>query len=125
MDEPIRILIIDDEWLVRWALAITLKEHGCVVVERHDASSATQAVIESPGVFDVILLDYQLPDSRGLNLLATLKRFAPTSRVMMMSAHMSQDERDEASRLGASAFVPKPFDVDAVWDLVANKRSRQ
>jgi two-component system, NtrC family, response regulator AtoC len=124
MDEPIRILIIDDEWLVRWALATSLTPYGCVVVGREDASSGTRALTESSDAFDVILLDCKLPDSQGLNLLATLKRLAPTSRVMMMSAHMSRDEVDEALRLGASAFVPKPFDLDAVRELILNARSR-
>lgn len=125
MGEPIRILIIDDEWLVRWALASMLTHHGCVVVEREDASSGARALTESSDIFDVVLLDYKLPDSHGPNLLATLKRLAPTSSVMMMSAHMSQDEVEDALRLGASGFVPKPFDLDAVWALIVNARSRQ
>jgi len=125
MDEPIRILIIDDEWLVRWALATMLTHRGCVVVEREEANSGAQALTDSSDVFDVVLLDYKLPDTHGLNLLATLKRLAPTSSVMMMSAHMSQDEVEEALRLGASAFVPKPFDLDAVWGLIVNARSHQ
>ena len=124
MDEPIRILIVDDEPLVRWALARMLTHYGCVVVEREDASSSTQAVTESSEAFDVILLDYKLPDSRGLNLVATLKRLAPTSSVIMMSAHMSRDEVDEALRFGASAFVAKPFDLDAIWELILNARPR-
>jgi DNA-binding NtrC family response regulator len=125
MGEPIRILIIDDEWLVRWALASMLTHRGCVVVEREDANSGAQALSDSSDVFDVFLLDYKLPDTHGLNLLTTLKRLAPTSSVMMMSAHMSQEEVEEALRLGASAFVPKPFDLDAVWALIVNARSRQ
>jgi DNA-binding NtrC family response regulator len=125
MGEPIRILIIDDEWLVRSALASMLTHRGCVVVEREDANSGAQALTDSSDVFDVVLLDYKLPDTHRLNLLATLTRLAPTSSVMMMSANMSQEEVQEALRFGASAFVPKPFDLDAVWALTVNARSRQ
>jgi DNA-binding NtrC family response regulator len=124
MSEPMRVLIIDDERLVRWALARMLTRRGCVVVEREDAISGTQALTASSDPFDVILLDQILPDANGLDLLPTLKRFAPASTVMMMSAHMSRDEVDEALCLGASAFIPKPFDLDAVWALVLRTRSR-
>jgi DNA-binding NtrC family response regulator len=125
MSEPMRVLIIDDERLVRWALARMLTRRGCVVVDREDANSGTQALTATSDPFDVILLDQILPDANGLDLLPTLKRLAPASIVMMMSAHMSRDEVDEALRLGASAFIPKPFDLDAVWALVLQTRSRR
>lgn len=122
MYEPIRILIIDDESLVRWALASILTTHGCVIVERADAGSGMQALTESPGVFDVILLDHRLPDGNGLDLLPTFKQLAPTSSVLMMSAYMSGDEVDEALRLGASACMAKPFDLEAMWEQILNFR---
>ena len=118
MPDPIRTLIIDDEWLVRWALAHMLTHHGCIVVEREDVASGMRALTESSDGFDVILLDHKLPDGTGLDLLTTIKRLAPTSSVVMMSAYMSRDEVDEALRRGAVACVPKPFDVDAVCQLV-------
>ena len=122
MRDPIRILIIDDEWLVRWSLAHMLAQHGCVVVEREDARAGTRALEDSTDAFDVVLLDHKLPDGRGLDLLTTVTQLAPRSRVIMMSAHMSREEVDDARRLGASAFVPKPFDLDVVWDLVLRSR---
>jgi DNA-binding NtrC family response regulator len=121
--DSLHVLIVDDELLVRWALASMLGQHGCTVVDRADARSATRTVTESPGAFDLILLDYRLSDSDDLTLLARLKRLAPTTTVLMMSAHMSRDDQDEAMRLGAAAFVPKPFDLDDVWTLIQNVRS--
>jgi DNA-binding NtrC family response regulator len=116
--DPLHVLVVDDELLVRWALASMLAQHGCTVVECADARSATHAVTDSRWPFDIILLDYRLPDSDDLNLLAGLKHLAPETTMLMMSAHMSRDERDEATRLGAAAFVPKPFDLDDVWTLI-------
>lgn len=125
MCDPIRVLIVDDELLVRWALASMLIHYGCIVVQCDDAASATRALAESSDPFDVILLDYNLPDSRDVHLLTTVKRLAPSSTVMMLSAHMTREEADEAIRLGASAVVPKPFDLDAVWELIRRGRSRK
>jgi len=114
----LRVLLVDDDSLVRWALGCTLSQHGCVVVEDKDAKSAIRSVADAANVFDVILLDYRLPDAHGLGLITTLKQLAPRSRVVMMAADMSADELAEAVHRGASAFVPKPFDLDDVWTLI-------
>lgn len=114
----LRVLVVDDDSLVRWALGCALIQHGCVVVEQKDAASAIRSATDPSAVFDVILLDDRLPDARGLELLTTLKQLAPRSRVVMMSADMSAEDRAEAVLRGASAFVPKPFDLDEVWTLI-------
>jgi DNA-binding NtrC family response regulator len=121
-DPPISVLIVDDDMLVRWSLASILTDHGCTVSEREDARSAARAVEASPGVFDVILLDHRLPDTDGLQLLPRLKALAPDSKVVMMSAHMSGEEIDEAMRLGACAFVSKPFDLEDMWIQIQQQR---
>lgn len=118
------VLIVDDDLLVRWALAHMLNDHGCTVVEHEDARSATSTLTENGQVFDVILLDYNLPDSDDLRLLSTVRRLAPASKIVMMSAHMSRDEIDEALALGAAAFVPKPFDLDDMWALIVRTQPR-
>jgi two-component system nitrogen regulation response regulator GlnG len=120
----IRILIIDDDSLVRWTLARMLTRRGCTIVEREDGGSAVRTLTESTDVFDVILHDHNLPDGSGLELLTTLKRLAPATTVLMMSAHMSSDDVDESLRRGAAAVLPKPFDLDVVWDLIVEVQSR-
>ena len=115
----LHVLLVDDDALVRWALGCTLTQHGCVVVDDKDAKSAIRSVTDPSNVFDVILLDYPLPDAEGLELLTTLRQLAPQSRVVVMSAEIPADELAEAIRRGASAFVPKPFDLDDVWTLVS------
>jgi DNA-binding NtrC family response regulator len=114
----LRVLLVDDDSLVRWALGCTLLQHGCVVVEDKDGKSAIRSVADPANVFDVILLGFPLPEGDGLEVLTTLKYFAPGSRVFLMSADISADDRAEAVRRGASAFVPKPFDLDDVWTLI-------
>ena len=115
---PLRVLVVDDDSLVRWALGCALSQQGCVVVEKNDGASATCSLADGANEFDVILLDDRLPDVRGLDLLTTLKQLAPRTRVIMMSADMPADELVEAVRRGVSAFVPKPFDLDDVWTLI-------
>jgi two-component system C4-dicarboxylate transport response regulator DctD len=63
-----RVLIVDDEPLIRWSVSETLADHGCEVVETGDAHGARLAVGDDQP-FDVVLLDYRLPDSDDLSLL--------------------------------------------------------
>ena len=64
-----RILVVDDESLIRWSLVETLSDSGDEVVAVIDAESAVQAVTDSAVPFDVALLDFRLPDSNDLTLV--------------------------------------------------------
>src|SRR5262245_42661927 len=79
----LRVLVVDDEPLIRWSLAETLADQGHSVVETEDASGARAAVNDD---FDVVLLDYRLPDSDNLSLLASIRRRAPRAQVILMTA---------------------------------------
>jgi DNA-binding NtrC family response regulator len=114
-----RVLIVDDEGLIRWALSQALLERGCTIVEAADARSARHA-LETSGAreFDVVLLDYRLPDSQDLALLAHVRAASAKSRVVMMTADMSPDTIADAHRLGAVTVLPKPIDLGVVCAIV-------
>jgi DNA-binding NtrC family response regulator len=65
-----------------------------------------------------VLLDYHLPDSHDLTLLATIRRLAPLAVVIMMTAFGTPEMMDQALELGAFRVVPKPFDVHDIALLV-------
>lgn len=113
----LRVLVVDDEPLIRWSLTETLEQSGHVVVEAGDAESAIQAV-STRDPFDVVLLDYRLPDSNDLNLLAAIRKVAPASAVIMMTAFGTPEVMAGALELGAYQVIPKPFEVHEVAALV-------
>jgi DNA-binding NtrC family response regulator len=113
-----RVLIVDDEPLIRWSVAETLEERGYEVVQKGDASGARSAVW-SGDAFDVVLLDYRLPDSDDLSLLALIRRATPLAQVIMMTAFGRPDVVRAALDLGAYSVVGKPFEMQAIADLVA------
>jgi DNA-binding NtrC family response regulator len=115
---PAKVLVVDDEALIRWTLAQALGERGYDVTEAADARSAISAVEDVATPFDVVLLDYRLPDSADLRLLGTLKRLAPSSQVIMITAHNSPELTDGATALGAFRVLSKPFEVESVAALV-------
>ena len=68
----LRVLVVEDELLIRWAIAETLSDAGHVVIEAADAAGAVRALANSVEAIDVVALDYRLPDSRDLALLAAI-----------------------------------------------------
>lgn len=117
-DSPrLRVLVVDDEPLIRWSLSETLEQSGHAVVEAGDAESAIRSV-SAGEPFDVVLLDYRLPDSNDLNLLATIRKLAPTTAVIMMTAFGTPEVLTGALKLGAYQVIPKPFEVQEVASLV-------
>lgn len=112
----LRVLIVDDEPLIRWSLAQTLTERGHEVVEAADARDTRAAIKED---FDVVLLDYRLPDSDDLSLLASIRNRAPHTSVILMTAFGSPEVVRDVLELGAYRVINKPFDMAAIADLVA------
>ncbi|MBM3770071.1 MAG: response regulator [Acidimicrobiia bacterium] len=118
------ILVEDDELLIRWSLAETLSEAGHRVVEAGDGRAAIQAVMTTSRPFDVVLLDFRLPDSDDLTLLSRLRRLAPRARIIMMTAFGTAEMTQDARDLGAYDVVAKPFEMQDVERLVRASDSR-
>jgi DNA-binding NtrC family response regulator len=116
------VLVVDDEALIRWSLAETLRERGYAVTEAGDARTALAAIESSVEPFEVVLLDYRLPDSSDLRLLEKVRRLAPTARVIMVTAHNSPELGQGAAALGAYRVISKPFEVESLAALVNQAR---
>jgi DNA-binding NtrC family response regulator len=113
----LRVLVVEDEKLIRWAVREALAGSGHTVIEAEDAASARRFVSQSREPFDVVLLDYRLPDSRDFQLLDDLKRLRPASPVVMMSAETDPSLTAVALNHGARRVIDKPFDL-AILDSV-------
>ena len=118
----VTVLIVDDEALIRWSLAETLTDRGYGVLEAGDGRGAVEVLSDAPNPVDVIMLDYRLPDSNGLQLLARIRSLSPASRVVLMTAYGSPEVFAEAMTLGACCVVNKPIEMQDVADLVARAR---
>ena len=115
----LRVLVVDDEMLIRWALGQALGAKGCVVTEAASACDAVAAL--RAGEFDAIVMDYRLPDTAHLDLLRHVRTVSPNSRIVMMTAFGTTEMIDEALGLGVSRILDKPIDLDvavqAILDL--------
>lgn len=115
-NEKATILVVDDEHLLRWTLVTKLSSNGFAVME----SDTVGRVFEYPvDRFDLVLLDFRLPDGTGLDVLRRLRADGFTKSVIMMSAFAGSDITEAAASLGADDFIVKPFDVDALISRVS------
>jgi DNA-binding NtrC family response regulator len=112
------VLVVDDEALIRWSLAEMLGDRGYSVTEAVDGRMAVAAIENAEEPFDVVLLDYRLPDSADLRLLEKVRHLAPTSQVIMITAHNSPELAQGAAALGAYRVISKPFEVESLAALV-------
>jgi two-component system response regulator AtoC len=115
---PLRILIIDDEPLIRWSLSETLTDLGHLVTEAGDGAGAIDALGGGRAAVDVVVLDYRLPDSNDLSLLTAIRRLSPQSAVVMMTAYGTPEMTRRAIELGACRVVAKPFEVHEMAELI-------
>jgi len=105
-----RILVVDDERLVRWSLCQRLKADGYEVAE---AASVAEALAQST-IADALILDFRLPDGTGLDVLKQVHQADPDLPVIMLTADKDVETVVEAVKAGASDYVTKPFEVDDV-----------
>ncbi len=104
---PDRILLVDDEALIRKSLGQVLARRGYEVVVAASGEEARKLFGE--GDFALALLDLRLPDASGIDLLKEFKAREPEMLVIMMTAYGSVETAVEAMRLGAYDYVNKPF----------------
>ena len=113
-----KILIVDDEKLVRWSLSQKCAEFGCQPVEAGSAHEALKLMqSESP---DAVLLDLHLPDMSGIELLEKLKQAGEMPTVIMMTAAPQLDDVKTALRKGAYDFVSKPINFEELEVTLQN-----
>lgn len=113
-----RILVVDDEHLVRWTLCNAVRDWGYVPIEASTLRSAFE-------LFDsrqpaVTLLDINLPDGSGLDALREIKKRQPDAAVIIVTADVVIDQTIAALRAGASDFISKPFNLEQIRAAVYN-----
>jgi len=113
-----RILVVDDEPLIRWSVAEILADRGYEVSEADNAASAMRAFSPGARPVDVVFLDLRLPDCDDLRVLSAMRWLSPHTPIILMTAFGSRELFLEARRLGAFAIVDKPFEMDALQPLV-------
>lgn len=118
-----RILIVDDETIVRESLGSWFREEGYPVDVAGSAREALEKLTANN--WDIFLLDIRMPGMDGLELQRKIKESHPDSTIIIMTAYASVETAVEAMKQGAYDYIVKPFDPDDLEHLVRNAVERK
>src|SRR5580700_9210493 len=106
-----KILVVDDDYSIRVIAEISLAEVGGFTVLLADSPSQALSVLESETP-DIILMDVKMPEMDGPTLLAKIREIPKLAKIpiVLMSASVTDDERQRFASLGAKEVIRKPFD---------------
>ncbi|MGE5380973.1 MAG: sigma-54-dependent transcriptional regulator, partial [Methylocystaceae bacterium] len=107
-----RILVIDDEENMRWALKKALTKDGYQVITASDAGQGLELIKKHQP--DLVLSDVKMPGMDGMELLNTIRAENPELPVIMVTGFGSIELAVEAMKAGAADFILKPFDIETV-----------
>jgi DNA-binding NtrC family response regulator len=119
----VRILIVDDETIVRESLGSWFREDGCIV----DVAASGKEALEKLAAtgWDIFLLDIRMPGMDGLELQRKIREVHPDATIIIMTAFASVETAVEAMKQGAYDYIVKPFDPDDLEHLIRNAIERK
>ncbi|MFV2060374.1 MAG: response regulator [Gammaproteobacteria bacterium] len=117
MAQSLKVLIVDDDSLIREMLRLILSESGLTVSgEAGDGATTRRLLAENPP--HLVLLDIVLPGENGLELLSFIKKEYPEIHVIMISGEPSSKRVQSAISSGARGFIVKPFNAQNVMSAI-------
>jgi len=122
MRAPSRILIVDDEDVVRRSYASALASH-CRAECAADGEEAMRAMERAP--FDLVLLDLRMPGAGGMSVLEAMKRRWPDREVVVITGYPTVETAKEAVRLGAFDYLAKPIGPDELLGAACRALTRK
>ena len=112
----LKVLLVDDEMLIRYSLQRLIEREGFSVITAESGLEALrQFEQEKP---DIVILDIRLPDTSGLTLLKTIKEISPSVTVVMVTACPDIQSSVEAMKMGAFDYLDKPIDIEKLMNIL-------
>ena len=116
------VLVVDDEPIVRKSCRLVLEDAGWQVLE---AGSAGEAVaLLGSTVPRLLIVDYKMPGEDGMRLIARLRSMGIRTPAVLMSGYSTEETARDAERLGALAFLGKPFTPDELTATIQQVLNR-
>ncbi len=105
-----KILIVDDEQNMLWAMKKALKSEAYKIITASDGIEAIKHFKEHE--LDLVLLDLRMPKMNGMQVLKEIKKLNSDIPVIMITAHGTMESAIEAMKIGALDYISKPFEID-------------
>lgn len=113
-----KVLVADDEEVLRMLIVDTLEDEGFAIDEASDGEEAWQFLQNNQ--YDLVILDYMMPGYTGLELLEKIKKAGngDQGKILMLSAKSQASEKEQVLQAGADSFMAKPFSPLKLIELV-------
>ena len=110
LDNNARILVVDDDKVIRYTLKITLEDEGYIVDTAKDGKEAIEKT--NTNFYNLAIVDWRLPDIQGTKLLQELKKTTPKMAKIMLTGYPSMKNAIDAVNEHADAFLVKPISIN-------------
>jgi CheY-like chemotaxis protein len=114
-----RVLVVDDEELVRGLLAVILSRTGYQVREAASPESALRQVHDEPDGVDLVITDLAMPRMNGLQLAENLRTLRPELPILLTTGYLSDEDLAQVRAMSINGVLEKPFSRKSVMELVA------
>jgi DNA-binding response OmpR family regulator len=114
----LNILSVDDEFRVAHALAFALSHPDRKLTLASSADEALAKVTDHPEPFDVVIIDHKMPKVSGIELVQRLRATNFDGKIIVLSAHLTHENRRAYAELNVDMMLTKPFDVHELREAV-------
>ena len=118
MGKLLNILSVDDEFRVAHALAFALSHPDRKLTLASSADEALAKVTDHPEPFDVVIIDHKMPKVSGIELVQRLRATNFDGKIIVLSAHLTHENRRAYAELNVDSMLTKPFDVHELRQVV-------
>jgi CheY-like chemotaxis protein len=123
-EDPISVLVVDDEPVLRELVAFILIDKGFQVREAESGDAAFQLICKND--FDVVVSDVRMPNGSGVELLTRISSMTKRKPVVFLVSGYSEISLEEARKLGARDLLNKPVDYDKLCQaIISSARTNQ
>jgi two-component system phosphate regulon sensor histidine kinase PhoR len=119
VSEKGKVLVIDDEAVMRDGCCRILAKEGCEVLTAANGEEGLAAIKEDPEGFEVVLVDLKMPGMGGMEVLEAVREINPDLLIVVITGYATVDSAVEAMKKGAYDFIPKPFTPDQLRLVVS------
>lgn len=118
-----KVLLVDDEKEFVETLGERLTNRG---MEVSTLTSAKEAISKADlGSYDAIVLDLQMPEMDGLEVLQAIKKVKPEMQIILLTGHATVEKGIEAMKLGAMDLLEKPADIENIADRIKQASAKK
>ncbi len=117
MKQNRHVLIVDDNKLTCWGLEKVMSAQNLLVTSVNNGKDAISEIFNTP--YQSVFLDINLPDISGIEVLREIKKMSPNTKVIIMTADNTDENRRKALDTGAYHFIGKPFSISEIREVIS------